>query len=265
MKSKSINIVQLSDSHLFSESSGKLLGLNTLDSLQWVVERVEEEQPDVDLILATGDIAQEPCIESYTAFQQEVAKLAAPVYWVLGNHDAHEPMQKVVGDANRISPCVVDFQTWRIILLNSSVEGEVPGYLSPEQLQYLKQQLASAGDKHIMLCFHHHPVPMNSRWLDAQMIGNANELFAITDQFTNIRLMVWGHVHQESDQLRNGVRLLSTPSTCAQFQQGSVDFSVDGLAPGYRWIECYDDGKIDTGVSRVEGVSFQVDYSVKGY
>lgn len=265
MKSKTINIIQLSDSHLFSETSGKLLGLNTLDSLQWVVERVEEEQSEIDLILATGDVAQEPGIESYTLFQQQVSKLAAPVYWVHGNHDAHEPMRKVVGDADRISPCSVDMQNWRIILLDSSVEGEVPGYLLPKQLQYLQQQLASAGDKHVMLCFHHHPVPMNSQWLDAQIIANANELFAITDQFANIKLMVWGHVHQESDQLRNGVRLLSTPSTCAQFQPGSVDFSVDGLAPGYRWIECYDDGKIDTGVSRVEGVSFQVDYSIKGY
>lgn len=265
MKSKPITIIQLTDSHLFAETSGKLLGLNTFDSLQWVIERVEEEQPDIDLILATGDIAQEPCIESYTLFQQQVAKLVAPVYWVRGNHDAYESMLNVVGEANKISPCTVDILNWRIILLDSTIDGEVPGYLAPEQLQYLKQQLDSAKGKHVLLSFHHHPIPMNSFWLDQQIIANANELFAISDQFANVKTMVWGHVHQESDRLRKNVRLLSTPSTCAQFKPGSEDFCIDGLSPGYRWIQCYDDGKIVSGVSRIEGIDFQVDYSVKGY
>jgi len=265
LQQKPITIIQLTDSHLFSDSNGRLLGLNTLDSLQWVVELVKDEQLDIDLILASGDIAQEPSIESYTNFKKQVSTLGAPVYWISGNHDERELLSAVVNNSDKLCPCSVDTEDWRIIMLDSSVEGEVPGYLSPAQLRYLEQQLSTSGTRHVLLCFHHHPVPMNSEWLDAQIIGNADELFAISDQFPNIKVMVWGHVHQEIDQMRKGVRLLSSPSTCAQFKPGSEDFCVDDLAPGYRWIECYADGKIETGVSRVEGVSFQVDYSVKGY
>ena len=55
----SVLLVQLSDSHLFADADGKLLGMNTHDSLQRVIERVLDEQPQVDLILASGDLSQE--------------------------------------------------------------------------------------------------------------------------------------------------------------------------------------------------------------
>ena len=40
---------------------------------------------------------------------------------------------------------------------------------------------------------------------------------------------------------------------------------MDCASPGYRWLDLLDDGSIETGVSRVEGIEFEVDYSVKGY
>lgn len=47
-------LVQLSDSHLFAEADGTLLGMNTRESLQKVIELVLRQQPRIDLILATG-------------------------------------------------------------------------------------------------------------------------------------------------------------------------------------------------------------------
>lgn len=54
----SVLLVQLSDSHLFAEAEGALLGMSTRDSLEQVVERVLAEQPKVDLVVASGDISQ---------------------------------------------------------------------------------------------------------------------------------------------------------------------------------------------------------------
>ena len=53
---RSVLLVQLSDSHLFADGAGKLLGMDTQDSLQRVIERVLQEQPQIDLILARGDL-----------------------------------------------------------------------------------------------------------------------------------------------------------------------------------------------------------------
>lgn len=47
-------LVQLSDSHLFAEGDGTLLGMNTRDSLQRVIELARAQQPRIDLVLATG-------------------------------------------------------------------------------------------------------------------------------------------------------------------------------------------------------------------
>ena len=64
---------------------------------------------------------------------------------------------------------------------------------------------------------------------------------------------------------RGDLRLLASPSTCVQFAPGSEEFQVDRSAPGYRWLRLHADGRLDTGVSRVTGIHFEVDYSVKGY
>jgi Icc protein len=44
------------------------------------------------------------------------------------------------------------------------------------------------------------------------------------------------------------VRLISTPSTGAQFLPETEAFMLDTLPPGYRWIGLMPDGSIDTEV-----------------
>jgi Icc protein len=90
-------------------------------------------------------------------------------------------------------------------------------------------------------------------------------LFAVVERFAQVRGLLWGHIHQEFDQQRKGVRLLASPSTCVQFKPGSEEFQVDSTAPGYRWLRLHANGRLETGVSRVTGIPFEVDYSVKGY
>jgi Icc protein len=151
-------------------------------------------------------------------------------------------------------------------MLNSSVEHEVPGQFAPSELVFLQQALEQQSKiAHVMVCLHHHPVPMECKWLDNQVVRNAADFWQVIDQFSHIKAIIWGHVHQESDRMRNGVRLLSVPSTCVQFKPLSDDFAIDDLSPGYRWFDLYPNGDIVTQVSRVVGVKFVIDWSVRGY
>jgi Icc protein len=77
--------------------------------------------------------------------------------------------------------------------------------------------------------------------------------------------VLWGHVHQEIDWQRNGVRLLASPSTCVQFAAGSEKFRACDKPPGYRWLELHGDGRIGTGVSRVWDTHFEVELDSGGY
>ena len=262
--SDSALLIQLSDSHLFTNPGGRLLGMDTCDSLQQVIARVLEEQPQVDLMLATGDISQEGTVESYLRFRQATAPIPGAQRWFAGNHDDLPAMRQVCAGSDLLEP-VIDLAGWRVILLDSSVPGSVAGHLAPEQLALLEQSLASAGERHVLVSFHHHPVSIGCRWLEPIGLINSVELFAVIERYPQVQAVLWGHVHQELDQMRNGVRLLASPSTCVQFAPGSEEFQVDHEAPGYRWLQLFSDGRLETGVSRVTDIDFEIDYTIKGY
>ncbi|KFX71441.1 serine/threonine protein phosphatase [Pseudomonas taeanensis MS-3] len=260
----SVLLVQLSDSHLFAEANDKLLGMDTQDSLQRVIEQVLQEQPQIDLMLASGDLSQDGSQASYARFRQMTAAIPAPARWFPGNHDEVPAMQAACVGSDLLES-VIDLGNWRIILLDSSIPGAVPGYLGERQLALLERALGEAPERHHLICLHHHPVPIGCRWLDTIGVRNPGALFAVVERFAQVRGLLWGHIHQEFDQQRNGVRLLASPSTCVQFKPGSEEFQVDSTAPGYRWLRLHADGRLETGVSRVSGIPFEVDYSVKGY
>ncbi|KPG95188.1 serine/threonine protein phosphatase [Pseudomonas sp. RIT-PI-q] len=257
-------LVQLSDSHLFAETDGTLLGMNTRDSLQKVIELVRLQQPQIDLIIASGDLSQDGSLESYQLFRDLTGQLDAPARWIPGNHDEPQIMAEAAVQSALLES-VVDVGNWRVTLLGSAVPGSGPGDLQDEQLQGLVGSLSEAPERHHLVWFHHHPGSIGCAWMEPIGLRNPEALFAVLDRFPQVRAVLWGHVHQEIDQLRNGVRLIASPSTCIQFEPGSDDFKVSDQAPGYRWLRLLPDGLIETSVERVTGFDFQVDYGSNGY
>lgn len=260
-----LRVVQLSDFHLFADPKSKLLGLSTQQSFESVLGLVRSEQPQMDVILATGDLSQDASAASYARAVEYLNAFDIPVYWLEGNHDKPAPLvQALEGQLEYLSPCVVSHGNWSFILLDSTIPGDVPGELFHNDLAFLEQALKEHQEQHVMVCLHHHPVPIGCRWLDEQQVGNADAFFEIIDQHPNVRAIVWGHVHQEFESERNGVALYAVPSTCIQFKPHCERFTVDTMSPGYRWFDLYPDGRITTQVSRVEEV-FQVDVASNGY
>lgn len=261
-----IRVVQVTDSHLFASEEGRLLGLRTEESLQHVLALVRQEQPAMDLLLITGDISQDGSLVAYQRFLGYIETFGVPYCWLQGNHDLSPVMARTLGGAvDRLAPCTVRQGNWTIVLLDTSVENEVFGALDAGDLVYLDQALSDARGTHVMVCIHHNPIPTGSGWLDQHILQNPEQLFRVLDRHDHVRAVVWGHVHQVQDAERNGVRLLSAPSTSVQFKPGSQDFAIDDLPPGYRWFDLYPDGHFDTQVSRVQGVHFEIDVNSTGY
>ncbi len=240
------------------------MGMNTRDSLNATVDRVLNEQPHVDLVIASGDISQDGSVESYQAFREASERIAAPKRWLAGNHDELPQMALAAQQSDFLEP-VVDIGNWRVTLLNSAVPGSVPGYLEDRQLQLLAQALSEAPQRHHLVCLHHHPVPIGCAWMEPIGLKNPGALFAVLDRFPQVRAVLWGHVHQAFDQFRAGVRLMASPSTCIQFAPGSTDFALDTKAPGYRWLRLHTDGQLETGISRIDDGAFDVDHGGDGY
>ena len=216
------------------------------------------------LIINTGDISNDGTIGSYERFL-EVCRRAfpgVPVAWVEGNHDDPGSMRAV-----REPPArgYLRLGEWNFILLNSRVPFEERGELSPRELARLEQLLSSDPQSPTMIFLHHQLVPVGSAWIDQYVVGNAGEFFGVIDRFDNVKAASWGHVHQEFFTVRNGVDLLSTPSTCVQFKPLSDDFTVDSAMPGYRAYELHSNGVYTTHVDRVTERVYDIDQESVGY
>jgi Icc protein len=260
-----VRVVQVTDSHIFADPKGCLLGLNTRESFEAVCERVTKEEWKADFLLATGDLAQDASPEAYQYLADYFARFDFPTYWLAGNHDNTQTMQETFKNSKVSSSKQIITEHWQIILLDSSVPEMVHGSLSKIELSFLESCLKEHPDKHSLVVLHHHPVDVNCSWLKNIGLKNKKALQNLISKFDNVKGVLWGHIHQEYEQLHNGIPYIATPSSCVQFTPGSEGFSADTKGPGYRYLSLFSDGRIESVVHRIDNVEFTVDYSIKGY
>jgi Icc protein len=203
-------------------------------------------------LLLTGDLVHDDAA-AYAQLRAQFGELGKPVLCLPGNHDDVAAMHQALQGAPFDTTGLADFAHWRVVMLDSVVAGEAHGLLSDSELARLEQALAGAESRHVMVCLHHHPVQLASRWLDTVKLRNSADFFSIVDRYPAVRAISWGHVHQQFDVRRKGVRLLAVPSTCAQFTPYSEQFAVDQHShPGYRRFALHADGTLETEIVRVD-------------
>ncbi|MCF4174096.1 3',5'-cyclic-AMP phosphodiesterase [Vibrio mediterranei] len=262
----SVRLLQLTDTHLFAPQDGCLLSVNTQESFNAVVAEIVAQGTQFDALLATGDISQDHTEASYEKFVAGIEPLALPCYWLPGNHDYKPCMNSVVN-----SPLIQDVthvllgEKWQVVLLDSQVVGVPHGRLSDSQLEFLDRMLSTHCDRHTLVLLHHHPLLVNSAWLDQHSLKDADEFWNVVEKHDNVRAVLCGHIHQELDEMRGGVRVLATPSTCVQFKPNSNEFALDVRSPGWRELELREDGRLHTEVKRLANGSFRPDFNAEGY
>ncbi len=262
---KGARLVQITDTHLFAHAEGALVGMNCDEGLRDVLALVQTHESAAEALLFTGDASQDNSAESYVRLEAALSALGLPQYWIPGNHDELPLLEQVIGPRHPCGQASFALGGWRIIMLNSSVPDHVYGRLAESELLFLRDSLHTSREAHVLVCLHHNPVPVAAAWLQRHCLKNPDELFTVLDAEPRVRAVLFGHIHHELDVQRNGVRYLGSPSTCVQFHPASADFALDDLNPGYRWLELMPDGAVKTGVRRVEGKRYNVDFSGIGY
>lgn len=243
-----MTLVQVTDTHLTGDSDGTLLGMNTERSARQVIDAaLASQQPDC--VLVTGDIAADGQAAAYEQlngfFNHRV-----PTLWLPGNHDDVRAQKGAYRD--HLKRRIVG-RHWDVLMLETQVAGKVGGYFSSAELEALQRAVAdaAAGDKSLLIATHHPLRALQSTWLDEQAVSNASAALIIMQALSDRVVVVSGHVHQESDAVVQGVRMLTTPSTCIQFAPQSHDFALDDKQPGYRRIVLQPNGQIETQVIRI--------------
>lgn len=262
-----IRVVQITDCHLGKEAGEQLVGMDTDASLDHVLKQLQSEQSSAELLLATGDLSNHGSHEAYSRLFDKLKPLNIPNAWLAGNHDSRDLMVETVGEA--CMPRAVTLGRWLILMLDSAVPGQVGGELGAQELARIEPLLKAAPEaEHVLVCLHHQPVSIGCEWLDEQQVADSDALIDMLAKEPRLRGVIWGHVHQAfstEDNRLPGVQLLSAPSTCIQFAPNSTGFKLDECAPGYRWLDLYADGRIDSDISRLKNINLHVDYSSQGY
>ncbi|MFN4195700.1 MAG: 3',5'-cyclic-AMP phosphodiesterase [Thermosynechococcus sp.] len=258
-----VRLIQLSDLHLFATDAGRLLGLPTAQSLAAVLEIIRNHFP-VDALLLTGDLAQEPIAATYERLATAFGNFTCPVYWIPGNHDEARAMLPALERPPLKCDRQINLGAWQGLLLSSQADGKVHGELSPETLSWLEATLSRSGDRPTFIALHHPPFETGAPWLDSSRLQNPEHLFAVLDRHPQVKLVLFGHIHQEFATERQGVTYLGCPSTCIQFLPRAPEFSLEPIGPGFRHLSLYPDGTFSTHIERVE-IPLTLDFSAKGY
>lgn len=240
MQVKKPYVIQISDTHLFEDPNSKLWGMAPERYLDRVVDALCAATPEPSVVLVTGDCSADGSEASYQRLGEKIARLKAPTYYLPGNHDNASLMASMLmgRSLDKEKLCFfVDALGWRFILLDSSVRGEDSGCIGNAQREWLRNALASSPPMPVVVAVHHNPLPVGSEWLDTMTISDNAALLAILDTAPNVKAVLFGHVHQEFEEYRDGTLYASVPSTFFQFKPRSKEFTRDERsAPGARVI-----------------------------
>jgi Icc protein len=247
MCSDIVKLIHITDPHIYGEPRARLKGCDTRASLLRIIAHIKRHPP-ADMIVATGDLAHDGSPRAYEFLTRQLQTLDAPVYWIPGNHDVPANMSAMLRAGNVARVSHIRHANWQIIFLDSSVAGMESGRVADAELKALDSLLATQRQHHALVCVHHPPFAVGSAWIDSMMIENTDALLDVLHRHHHVRAVLCGHVHQAYDEMRDGIRLITSPSTCVQFLPGAADFALDDRPPGYRWLELDTAGRIHSDI-----------------
>ncbi len=212
-------VLQISDTHLLTEPTMTEHGDPDV-SLCATIDAVRELRPD--LVLLTGDIADDGSAEALRRVRDLVVELSAPVLALAGNHDDLVHLHTVFGSTDTL-----EVGAWRVLAVESSVPGEIYGSVDVDELA---GRLDRLDDRPTLIAMHHPPLsPSTHPWF--QLIG-AEKLLAAIGARPHVRAIVSGHLHEAFDRQSGDLAVCSAPSSL---------YAIDHLGDDFRWS---DDGLV---------------------
>lgn len=244
-----IHIVQLTDLHLREPGSMTYGRIDTARYLRAAVGSVLALRQRPDAVVITGDLTDFGRPAEYEHLRMLLAPLTMPFYLLAGNHDdravlrAAFPDHAYLGQEGFIQ-YAVDIGPIRLVALDTSIPRKSAGELCDERLAWLKDTLAQAAGRPVVIAMHHPPFrTLIGHMDDIGLNTGAEELEAMVAQHGNVERIICGHLHRCID-VRFGGTIAST--ALAPAHQITLDLATDAAAtwmlepPGFR-IHAWDE------------------------
>lgn len=234
----STTVLQLSDIHL-SGPPGQLVQERDPDRrLGAVLERWQQTGWSADLVLLSGDNADDGSLEAYRRLRQALEPLGAPILAVAGNHDDLANQRRVFGTAD-----TAEVGRWQVVGFTSAVPFQVHGTIDPAAAA---RQLDALDDRPTVAAIHHPPVSRSTHeWF---RLDGGEGLLEVLAARPHVRMLVSGHLHEAFDLTGPGdLALLGAPSVLVAIGHDGDHYEVGVDAPaGARVLHLADDGSYTT-------------------
>lgn len=212
-----IKFVQIADAHYKTqdEYSG--------DILKNAIKNINNEN-DIAFVIFTGDNIDSPKPEYVGPFVKIINKLHAPYYLVIGNHDVYKnnglskkQYLELVHENNpfyfRLKPNYVFKKSGFVFIVVDGAKEVIPGsigYYKEDTLKWLDKQLTKYKNRKVVI-FQHFPL-VSSKEISSHRVYNKEDYLKLLDKHDNVISIVAGHLHTNSEVMRNGVYHITSPT-----------------------------------------------------
>lgn len=212
-------VAQITDLHLgFDPGVPDELNRQRLDR---TLTRLAEMNPRPDLLLATGDIADNgEDAESYRRFREATADLPFPVYPAMGNHDSRGPFLAEFPETRTADGFVqyaIEGFPVRLLVLDTLEIGRHGGGFCETRAGWLRARLDEAPERPTLIALHHPPIATGLSWMtENPEAAWVRRLRGVIAGRGNIVAMIAGHLHRPVVTLWAGTTLAVCAATAPQ-------------------------------------------------
>ncbi|MDR0577187.1 MAG: phosphodiesterase [Candidatus Accumulibacter sp.] len=253
-----MRIAQLSDFHVRGDGRLSFRVVDTRRCLNEAVAHLKSLSQGPDVLVLTGDLADNGDARAYHVLYEALSPLGLPVYAIPGNHDRRDRMRDILrgwcpADAD-VAPCLcytVEDGPVRLVMIDTMRPGSHDGHCHPAVMAWLDKTLARKPDAPTLLFMHHPPFATGLPVMDVP-VENADALAAIVRKNPQARLCC-GHIHRPILGQWMGVPAATAPAVSMQME---LDFSEKGgdefrmETPGYL-LHHWNRGVLNTHVCQI--------------
>lgn len=213
-----IRLIHLTDIHAVApDAPHRGPRADGLARLRVALARIEELTPGPDAVIVSGDLTDIGDPASYAALKEAIASVDAPLLLALGNHDKRPAfrasgLDPAASVAAPDAPYVHDrlIGDAHVIVLDSSVPGQIGGALGEDQLAFLDAALARHSETPKLLVVHHPPasdILPGPGWARLDATSSARLGDAIAGR--RVAAILSGHIHVDRLAMWRGVPVVT--------------------------------------------------------
>lgn len=241
-----LRFVHISDTHISHDPNYVSdRGVHPTRNAEALVAQINNLPFKPDFVLHTGDVIYNPDEAAYEKARTVLGQIRYPVHYLAGNHDSSEMLQRVFLQRDTVQPAYhyqFEVNGVQVVCLDSTGPATPPsGTVIDDQLAWLRSITESDDPRPLVVAVHHNTLETGVPWLDTFMrMANGDALHAaLLPARHRIRGVFYGHIHQNSQTLRDGILYSSVLGSWYQIHSwpGQTETTLEPDAePGFNIV-----------------------------